>query len=159
VQLALAGVIGFGATSTLSETPAHADVGCYGDYCSGQDPEATHCVDDAKTLAWSEFKVISYIVDSDGTHEKEDDLGRIELRGSEACKTKWARETLRQSTDTVYEVVAKQDTGYFQTKKTIGWVGSTQAGVFYTPMIYSPRSQVYARVDGHRLESNTTDWK
>src|SRR3569833_2203729 len=71
------GVAVLAASVVAGLTPAataSAAVGCYGDYCSGQDPQVTGCAADSQTVAF-------------------DDLSgaRIEVRWSPTCKTNWAR--------------------------------------------------------------------
>lgn len=121
--------------------PANADVGCWGDYCSGMDPVATGCASDAETVAW---------LDLSGA--------RLELRWSPTCKTNWARwvqypEGIRS--DLPVQLAAIQDTGYTQavnyaidgssdgpsstTSEPEGTIVTS-----WTPMIYSPVHAVRA---------------
>lgn len=109
-------------------TPATAAVGCYGDYCSGEDPETTQCAKDAITL-----EVL------------ETDSGRGELRWSPSCKTNWGRFeqyprgwSLSQG---LLELRVVQDTGYTQ-PKTFGKDMAASEGTHWTPMIYSPVKKV-----------------
>ncbi|MEV6707416.1 DUF2690 domain-containing protein [Micromonospora wenchangensis] len=85
--------------------------GCYGDYCSGKDPEAMGCSADAYTVtsAWT------------GSYT-------VELRWSPSCKTNWAR--IGAGYGGSLWVV--QTTGYKQSSS--GSNGSFR----WTAMIYSP---------------------
>jgi len=115
----------------VSAAPAGA-VGCYGDYCSGQDPQATGCADDAQTVAW---------YDAQGA--------RLELRWSPTCQTNWARFILYpQGWSYVHNATlsAVQDTGYTQST-SVESAGSDQTQTFWTPMIYSPVHCVKAVYD------------
>lgn len=102
--------------------PAGA-VGCYGDYCSGQDPEASGCAADAQTVAWY------------------DDQGaRLELRWSPTCQSNWAKFILYpQGTTYVKDATlsAVQDTGYTQSTG-VGSFFNNETTTYWTPMIYSP---------------------
>lgn len=153
----LASTVAFGVT-VLEARPAQASVGCYGDWCSGKDPEATGCAADAETLAESEVFQDSTVVDADGGHDQQDSVGELQLRWSPTCKTKWARLALHKAAD-ITGVVAKQDTGYKQSFHTGGWWGATGPSISYTPMIYSPGEPVYAYADGFRLSGNSTEWR
>lgn len=113
------------------------NVTCYGDWCSGQDPNATHCADSATTLA------------SVGvTDNNNQNTGTLELRWSSVCKTKWARLNLWTSMQ-IIGVIATQSGGYQQEKYTRSWwgFGATNPGYYYTYMIYSPSLPVYAHLD------------
>ncbi len=120
---------------SLANTAGASTVTCYGDYCSGQDPMATGCADDAVTVAFKQM-----------------DDGRMELRWSPTCKTNWARYEQYPFGSFASEVplalVAVQDTGYTQ---SISWfegdnVQPIEVGTYWTPMIYSPVHKVYAAV-------------
>ncbi|WP_328442880.1 DUF2690 domain-containing protein [Amycolatopsis sp. NBC_00438] len=109
---------------------AEAAVGCYGDYCSGQDPQATGCAADAKTVA---------IEDLSGA--------RLEVRWSPTCKTNWARweqYPVGLKSDLALSLVAIQDTGYSQSASGMDDVNGTRAGTYWSPMIYSPVHKVKA---------------
>lgn len=111
-------------------------VTCYGDYCSGQDPEATGCAKDAVTLE-------ALQTDTGG--------GRLELRWSATCKTNWARWQQYPVgwclNCTPLSLVAVQDTGYTQKVDWFEAGTSPNAGdTYWTPMIYSPERAVYAGV-------------
>jgi hypothetical protein len=110
---------------------ASASVSCYGDYCSGQDPSATHCGDDAYT-------VTAY----------NDSYASLQLRWSPTCKTNWARlvvyPTGTSHAFTYGSLFAHQDTGYEQSTNTPIVTGTTTSTTFWTPMIYSPTHCVKA---------------
>ncbi|MEU6313240.1 DUF2690 domain-containing protein [Streptomyces sp. NPDC047014] len=112
---------------------AQADVGCYGDYCSGMDPGTTRCAEDAKTIAVKEL------------------TGAIlELRYSPTCKTNWAR--YHQYPRGWYfggsplALRAVQDTGYTQTYTFKLNEGAKENETYWSPMIYSPVKLVRAEV-------------
>lgn len=120
-----------GATTVVqvvAAEPAHA-VGCWGDYCSGEDPMSTGCGDDAVTLS---------AVDLVGA--------RLELRWSATCKTNWARWQQYprgwSMSDIPLTVYAEQDTGYTQVLD-FGLEGAEE-GTYWSPMIYSPVHMVRA---------------
>jgi hypothetical protein len=116
--------IGMGTVSFAS--PASASVSCYGDYCSGQDPMATGCANDAVTFSYATFAG-----------------GRLDLRWSPTCKTEWARLQIYPG-GFAYVLSAVQDTGYTQSKQ---WAAGTPGpGTYWTNMIYSPVHKVQARV-------------
>jgi hypothetical protein len=115
------------APMALLVPPAHA-VSCYGDYCSGRDPESSGCSADAYTVAHARIA---------GTYVN------VELRWSPRCKTNWARTGWpgAYNPNNLYAVQAQ--TGYTQR----GVVGNNGTYV-WTRMIYSPRLGVSARYDG-----------
>lgn len=126
-------------TATASQASASAlpgGVTCYGDYCSGQDPESTGCAKDAVTIE-------ALATDTGG--------GRLELRWSQTCKTNWARwqqyPTGWCMNCTPIGLVAVQDTGYTQ---KVDWfeagTSPREGETYWTPMIYSPTRAVYAGV-------------
>ncbi|MGW2831183.1 DUF2690 domain-containing protein [Streptomyces sp. NPDC001286] len=132
--------VAFAATVTapvVTASQAQADVGCYGDYCSGQDPMSTHCGDDAQTVAWSDLVA-----------------ARLEVRWSPTCKTEWARYQqyprgwyLGSSPMVLHAV---QDTGYTQTytfPNADAGGGAEDGGTYWTPMIYSPVHKVHAELE------------
>ncbi|GGS54883.1 DUF2690 domain-containing protein [Actinokineospora fastidiosa] len=99
------------AASAVPTTAAGITAGCYGDYCSGKDPEAMGCSGDAVTTASARAGNFT-----------------LELRWSPSCKTNWAR--IQNGYSGSLWVV--QTTGYKQ-----GY--STKNGYFlWTKMIYSP---------------------
>lgn len=118
-----AGVLVPAATGSVS--PASA-VTCWGDYCSGKDPEASGCSADAYT-------VVSARIPSTYAY--------VELRWSPTCKTNWARVGSGYASMNPGALRAIQcATGYTQS----GVVGNN--GTYgWTRMIYSPRYGVSAR--------------
>ena len=85
---------------TLSSPATHA-VGCYGDWCSGRDADATGCSADAVTTQVYNNKEFS-----------------LQVRWSPTCKTNWARIVMYspgwiKCTSNGY-LKAVQDTGYTQ---------------------------------------------
>lgn len=144
--------LGFGVTTAES---ASASPTCYGDYCSGQDPAETNCDDDAQTVASIEIKQHWTVLGSD---EEVHNLGILETRWSQKCKTNWARLLMREGGD-ITKIVVHQDSGYEQSKQTQGFNWTTKPGVFYTSMIYSPNHPVYSYAEGKKLSPNSTDWK
>jgi hypothetical protein len=105
--------------------------GCYGDYCSGQDPMRTGCADDAATTAAADLTG-----------------ARLELRWSTRCKANWAR-YLQYPRGFYIEnqpiaLRAVQDTGYQQIKHYE--MPPTDNSVTWSPMIYSRVRLVRAQV-------------
>jgi hypothetical protein len=106
---------------TAAVTPGVASaVTCYGDYCSGKDPQATGCSTGAYTVAAADvynkydgFRFAPY-------------AGYLELRWSPTCKTNWA---------------VQPETGY--TQQYVGGPWQTT----WTSQIYSPVKCVYAALD------------
>lgn len=125
VSAIVAVLVGAGVlTSSMAiAAPASASVSCYGDYCSGQDPMATGCANDAVTV---DAVDVGY--------------GELTLRWSPTCKTNWARIYI-YPTKTLGGgyITAEQSTGYTQTG-TIYAILSTspQTETVWSPMIYSP---------------------
>lgn len=109
------------AGTSLAAVPAHA-VGCWGDWCSGQDPQSTGCSADARTLAADE----SYAT---GAY--------VELRYSPTCKTEWAR-VPRNNWPGGDSLGVVQDTGYRQGDS------SENESYVWSKMIYSPVKRCYA---------------
>jgi len=107
-----------GTGSVVASTAAHA-ASCYGDYCSGQDPQAAGCSSDAYTVVSARIP---------GTYTY------IELRWSPSCKTNWARVPASWGTSYPSSLEAVQcSTGYTQR----GVVASS-SDYSWTRMIYSP---------------------
>jgi hypothetical protein len=109
-----------------------AAVSCYGDWCSGRDPQATGCANDAVTVA---------SVDVTGA--------RLELRWSPRCKTNWARYIQYPRGWFMGNVplelrAVQRDTGYTQ-RRSYG-VNGTGTGTTWSPMIYSPVRLVRAQM-------------
>jgi hypothetical protein len=112
----------FGTTTVVAAPSAQA-VTCYGDYCSGQDPEGSGCSADATTTAHARIP---------GT------LVNVELRWSPTCKTNWARTTWDADPASALRAV-QCPTGYTQ-----GYSG-TNGSFYWSKMIYSPSMGVSAR--------------
>lgn len=86
------------AIVALNSAPASA-AGCYGDYCSGKDPEQTGCSADAYTTASARIP---------GTY------AYVDLRWSPSCKTNWARANWYPDPATTTISVVQCPTGYTQ---------------------------------------------
>lgn len=126
--------------AVAAPSPALA-ASCYGDYCSGQDPQNTGCANGAYTTKHYDF----------GTAD-------LQVRWSPTCQTNWARLV-------VYGVVpnfrggtlyAIQDTGY--TQQTGVPNSGNMAATYWTPMIYSPVHQVKSRYLTWANENYETQW-
>ena len=115
------------ASAVLSPTPAAA-AGCYGDYCSGKDPEQTGCSADAYTTA-------SARIPGTGAY--------VELRWSPTCKTNWTRANWYPDPSNTTISAVQCPTGYTQ-RGTSGYAN----GYYWTKMIYSPKMGVSARFTG-----------
>ena len=123
--------VGIGLVGTAA--PASAAVSCYGDYCSGKDPQQTGCAADSYTTAYKDLAG-----------------KRLELRWSPTCRTNWARLVVYPTgvgCVTGGDLVAKQDTGYKQSS----WLGVyicyiSTATTYWTPQIYSPVRLVRAEL-------------
>lgn len=103
----------------ISTAGTASAVSCYGDYCSGQDPQASGCANDAYTVASRPFANTG---------------GVLELRWSPTCKTNWARLSttwVNPTPNALY--VVQGGTGY--TQRGARYSGS---GFSWTAMIYSP---------------------
>lgn len=117
------GAVFLALAAALALTPAAQAVTCYGDYCSGQDPEATACAADGRTVVSARIP---------GTY------AYVELRWSPTCRTNWARTTW--SGDAQNALRALQcATGYTQR------YSSTNGTYSWTKMIYSPSLGVSAQ--------------
>jgi hypothetical protein len=122
--VALLAIAAFVAPAVVLAAPASAAT-CYGDYCSGTDPQATGCSNGAYDLA-------STPIAGNG--------GLIELRWSPSCKTEWARVPASWGNAYPNQLDAVQpSTGY----KQVGVVSGN--GTYdWTRQIYSPTRCVYA---------------
>jgi hypothetical protein len=121
--------VGFFAGVSLTSAPIASAVTCYGDYCSGRDPNATGCGSDAYTVTAKNYAEAS-----------------LQLRWSPTCKTNWARLVVYPPGVRVFNygsLWAIQDTGYNQSTNTPSVSGYSSA-TFWTPMIYSPSHCVKA---------------
>ena len=131
-----------GALFAAIAAPAHA-VSCYGDYCSGKDPNATGCANGATTFASANLG-----------------YGTLDLRWSPTCKTEWARLYVYPTrTLAPGYVIAEQSTGYTQTGPIYAIASwSPQSETVWTPMIYSPVLCVKAGANLGTGYSWNTDW-
>lgn len=124
-------------------TPTANAASCYGDWCSGQDPQATGCANGA-------FTTVSASVG----------VGSLEIRWSPACQTNWARITLYPTGNRcVVEsyLDAIQEGGYKQSK-TVPTTCHTRSYVnYWTPMIYSPVKRVKGRIQSYGLFTQVTE--
>ncbi len=99
------------APAQVHEQSIGAQATCYGDYCSGQDPESTGCSAGA------------YTVTSVGYNG-----GTLEVRWSPTCQTNWSRINVGWS-------------GYFRIQQSTGYeqhYSGTNGTYWWTKMIYSP---------------------
>ncbi len=120
-------VVGGGAVTTPAE--AVEPPTCWGDWCSGQDPEASGCSRDAQPIASARIP---------GTY------AYVELRWSPTCKTNSARVPAAWGTDYPWQLRAYQcATGYNQTG-----VSDSNPNYSWTKMIYSPTLRVRAEWNG-----------
>lgn len=115
---------------TIIAMPRANAVTCYGDYCSGKDPQTSGCSAGAYTVASKAFQ-----------------NGILEIRWSPTCKTNWARVTVYPIgwavlIPTPIRLSAIQDTGYTQ---QVNWDVQVGEGTYWTPMIYSPVRRVKAQ--------------
>lgn len=124
-------IVAFLSSSWISSTSSAYAVTCYGDYCSGRDPETSGCSNGAVTVAATNVTG-----------------GRLELRWSARCKTNWARYIQYPRGwfmgNIPLQLRAVQDTGYTQ-RHNYG-VNGTPTGTTWTPMIYSPVRRVRAQM-------------
>ncbi|MFF5233264.1 DUF2690 domain-containing protein [Dactylosporangium sp. NPDC000521] len=105
--------------------PGERSVSCWGDWCSGQDPERTGCAVGASTVASAGIPWSNGLT--------------IELRWSPTCQTNWARVNYGAYT---YVRAIQRSTGYTQG-------ASSNNGVYWwSAMIYSPDKCVYASTAG-----------
>jgi hypothetical protein len=107
--------------------PAAQAVTCYGDYCSGRDPEATGCSADAYT-------VVSARIPGTSAH--------VELRWSPTCRSNWARTAWNGSNPGSALRAVQCPTNYTQ-----GYSG-TNGSFWWSRMIYSPNLGVSAQWNG-----------
>lgn len=142
-----------------STASSAAAVTCYGHYCSGKDPNATGCANDARTLG-GVVRLEQAVIVPPGVVLYWDVKGTLELRYSPTCKTKWARMKLTDDVAYVSGIRVKKVTGYEQYKYTAGPNPiSTKRGQFHTNMIYSPGIDCIAVVDVHWMyKSDSTAW-
>lgn len=151
VALAVPTTVAHAQANTQAQSASN--VTCWGDWCSGQDPHATHCDADAVTIA-SVTATAGNTQLSDDTNRK----GTLEVRYSPTCKTKWSRLSLTRDADYA-ELVIHQDDQYTQSKFLKFFLTTyAKTGVFYTPMIYSVNHRVFAMIDGADCGLCATSW-
>lgn len=128
---------------TLSSPATHA-VGCYGDWCSGRDADATGCSTGAITTQVYNNKEFS-----------------LQVRWSPTCKTNWDRIVMYSPGWIKYTsngyLKAVQDTGYTQ-QIFFDTVCAAVSTVHYTPMIYSPVHRVRAVFVNQNNFTYSTPW-
>jgi len=135
------------ATAFIVSSPAKASaVTCYGDYCSGVDPQASGCAADAYTATVYNTSIAS-----------------LQTRYSPTCKTNWARVVIYPTgIGCVYPgtLSAIQDTGYTQTTYTSLVCNTYSETTFWSPMIYSPVRKVRSMFwsDGSFTSPIYTPW-
>jgi hypothetical protein len=129
VVLVLLTLVGGLAVVTLTGEEPAAAAGCYGDWCSGRDPQAMGCAADAVTTAHARIP---------GTYSY------LELRWSPSCKTNWARVPASWGTHYPWALKAVQR----PTNYTQAGVVASSADYSWTRMIYSPQMCVYASWTG-----------
>jgi hypothetical protein len=120
----LLAVLTLAAVFTVAPARPAQAVSCYGDYCSGKDPQASGCSADARMVA------VEGVYGTGGE-------SWVELRWSPTCKTNWARVNFAATS-----VKAVQSTGYTQT------YSGTNGSYWWSAMIYSPTLCVKAVVSG-----------
>jgi uncharacterized protein DUF2690 len=103
-------------------SPAHA-ASCWGDWCSGLDPQASGCSADAKTVASANVPGL--------TGET------VELRWSPTCKTNWTRTNF---SNFEWLRAIQPSTGYTQGYST------NNDQFWWSKQIYSPTRCVYGSV-------------
>lgn len=117
-------VASLAAAAALLTGPASAGaVTCWGDYCSGKDPNATGCANGAYTVAYVQLPGVQQ---------------RLELRWSPTCRTNWARILYDPNPSWIRAV--QRETGYVQ------WFSASNGTNSWSRMIYSPYRCVYAEV-------------
>lgn len=128
IRVAAGGLATSGILAILPATPATA-VTCWGDYCSGKDPMATGCANDAVVVA-----------------SKDTGSAVLQVRWSPTCKTNWARLYVYPTRSLAGgRIVARQSTGYEQWADFKTIASSTPVSqTVWTPMIYSPTKCVKA---------------
>jgi hypothetical protein len=116
---------------TYAQAQPSTGVSCFGDYCSGQQPDVTGCDRDAVTSAF---------IDLTGA--------RLDLRSSPTCKTSWAR--YEQYPRGWYlgnvpvELRVVQEGGY--TQRLSYDINGPGTGTTWSPMIYTPDHLVRAEL-------------
>lgn len=134
-------------TVSLVGNPTKASaVTCYGDYCSGVDPQSSGCGADAYTATVYNTSIAS-----------------LQTRYSPTCQTNWARVVVYATgVGCVYpgSLRAIQDTGYTQSTSTSLVCNTYSSTTFWTPMIYSPVHKVRSsyQSDGTFTDTIYTPW-
>jgi len=120
-----------GAAGAAQASTVRPSVSCYGDYCSGLDPQTSGCSADGKTVAYM-YDGVSGVT--------------LELRWSPTCQTNWARVN---TTSPAWIKAVQKDTGYTQW----GTIGMYSSPYTWSRQIYSPSKCVYAQasVSGRTL--------
>jgi len=118
-------MLAIGAVITVVPAQPALAVSCYGDYCSGVDPQSSGCSADGYTVA------SAGVYGSGGT-------SIVELRWSPTCKTNWTRVNWSGWSD----IRAVQSTGYTQ------HYSGSNGSYWWTAMIYSPTLCVKAVASG-----------
>jgi hypothetical protein len=116
-------LLGF-AGALVVGAPAQASPSCYGDYCSGTNPETTGCSVGAQTVAqqtWAGWGV------------------KLELRWSPTCKTNWARVSTNPAASGATLRAVQCSTGYTQAGAV-----ANNGTYWWTRQIYSPTLTVRA---------------
>jgi hypothetical protein len=133
---------------SLTAAPMKANaVTCYGDYCSGVDPESSGCSADAYTT----------------TVNNDLNFGSLQERWSPTCQTNWTRLVVYPTgAACIYGggLKAIQDTGYTQSTETTVLCNTYSSTSFWTPMIYSPVHHVRGSYQSDGLFTGTyyTPW-
>lgn len=117
-------VLALAAVFTIAPARPALAVSCYGDYCSGKDPQTSGCSADAQPVA------------REGVYGTGGEQW-VELRWSPTCKTNWTRVNLPATT-----IKAVQSTGYTQ------YYSGNNGSYWWSAMIYSPTLCVKAVASG-----------
>lgn len=149
------GAVRFYPKGAASQLKPVANVGCWGDWCSGKDPQTTGCANGAITVSSVPIEKATVVPGTDQRYWQQ--VAILDLRWSPTCKTNWARLSVTTQNG-VNRLFVTQDTGYEQSKATAGWLGDTYPGVFYTAMIYSPVARCRAWITGGSFSRSSTGW-
>lgn len=148
VVLSVGGALGWMAIwpEAAPEMTRVADVSCWGDWCSGQDPDATGCSEDGRIVASNEIEQRAF--DFANFAFGGGYVGEVELMWSERCQSNWARLNLVDMAET-WKITAVQDGGYRQSAEVPHpTFDLADPGIYNSPMIYSPKRAVYAMMSG-----------
>jgi hypothetical protein len=157
-RIAAVGAI-FAGANVLVPAVAHAEEPtCYGDYCTGEYADTTHCDEDAQTLAKAiitrpgvgiSYEIKNVTVDYGNTEPNE--VATLELRSSDRCGTVWGRLNAKSGNKVDYwgimNVGAQQDGGFTQDRNIDGNFNGSPAAVSFSPMIYGRDREYRAMVD------------